>query len=855
MIGKKKLGGLLLICAASMAIPQAHADCDCTPLYKDSSAPMHDRIMDLLSRMTVEEKVSLMTNNAPAIPRLGIDKYNHGNEALHGVVRPGKFTVFPQAIALSATWNPVLIQQVATAISDEARGKWVELNLGKNQNQGSSDLLSFWSPTVNMARDPRWGRTPETYGEDPFLTGQIGVAFVNGIQGNHPKYLKATACPKHFAANNEEHNRASCNAVISERDLREYYLPAFEKCIVDGKAQSIMTAYNAVNGVPCVVNNYLTQKVLRNDWGFQGYIVSDCSAPLWMVTNHKYVRDLETAAVLMMKAGLDIECAHDVYCEPLLNAYKNYRVTDADIDSAAYHILRGRMLLGLFDDPEDNPYNFISPDKVGCKEHQELALETARQSIVLLKNDKNTLPLNLKKIKTIAVVGPNADTHEFGDYSGTPVNPPVSVLEGIKSHVGPGVKVVHAPWISSAVGNEPIHKSFFPEGLKVEYFDNAELKGNPNVRIEEEIYYDPANRPPDPFLPEAPMSARWSGKLTPTVSGSYTLNMRSDDGCKVYVDGNLLIDAWTSHPVDDNKAIIDLEAGKSYDLVVEYFDGGGDSFGRMYWTAPDIDTRDRIDLFGEAGKVVKESDMVVAVLGIDKSIEREGQDRYTIELPTDQQEFIKEIYKINPNTVVVLVAGSSLAINWIDQNIPAIVDAWYPGEQGGNAIAEVLFGEYNPGGRLPLTFYNSLNELPAFNDYSVQGRTYQYFTGDPLYEFGYGLSYSKFKYKDLKVKDEGDDVKVSFVVQNTGKYDGDEVAQVYVSYPETGTYMPIKQLRGFERVSVPKGKSTEVTVTIPKKDLRYWNEEYQRFVTPKGNYHIMVGASSKDIRLERDFAI
>ncbi|MDE5981658.1 MAG: glycoside hydrolase family 3 C-terminal domain-containing protein, partial [Duncaniella sp.] len=308
-------------------------------------------------------------------------------------------------------------------------------------------------------------------------------------------------------------------------------------------------------------------------------------------------------------------------------------------------------------------------------------------------------------------------------------------------------------------------------------------------------------------------------------------------------------------PVSDEKVIVDLEAGKSYDLVVEYFDGGGDCFGRLYWEAPDLDTRDRIELYGEAGKAAAECDVTVAVLGIDKSIEREGQDRYTLELPADQQEFIREIYKINPRTVVVLVAGSSLAINWIDENIPAIVDAWYPGEQGGNAVAEVLFGDYNPAGRLPLTFYNSLDELPAFDDYSVNNRTYQHFTGDPLYEFGYGLSYTKFNYRNLKVTDNGDSVNVAFTVSNTGKRDGDEVAQVYVTYPETGVQMPIKQLRGFQRVSIPRGKSTEVSINIPKKDLRYWNEEFGRFVTPKGSYNIMVGASSSDIRLTKDFQL
>ena len=822
-------------------------------VYKDPDAPIHDRVMDLLSKLTLEEKVSLMIHNSPGIPRLGIDKFYHGNEALHGVVRPGKFTVFPQAIGMASTWNPALIGEVSTAISDEARGKWNALGLGKNQHDGSSDLLTFWSPTVNMARDPRWGRTPETYGEDPYLTGRIGTEFVKGLQGNHPRYLKAVATPKHFAANNEEHNRASCNAVISERDLREYYLPSFERLIKEGKAQSIMTAYNAVNGVPCTVNHYLIQKVLRGDWGFQGYVVTDCSAPQWMVTQHKFVRDYETAAVLMMKAGNDIECADNVYTEPLIRAYKDYRVTDAEIDSVAYHILRGRMLLGLFDDPELNPYNSISPDKVGCKEHQDLALEVARQSLVLLKNDKNTLPLNAKKLKKVAVVGLNADRCEFGDYSGTPVNEPVSVLQGIKNRLGSDVEIIHAPWVSLSTGYEPIAKDFFPEGLKAEYYRNANLQGEPAVvRVDEEIYYDPSCQPPDPAWSQ-PMSVRWTGKLRPNVTGDYILSMKSDDGCRVWVDGKMVIDSWVERPATADDAVVYMEAGKTYDLKVEYFDGGGDCFARLFWRAPILDSTDRIELYGDAGKAAAEADITIAVMGIDKSIEREGQDRYTLELPADQQEFLREIVKINPNTVVVMVAGSSLAINWLQDNVPAILYAWYPGEQGGNAVAEALFGDYNPAGRLPLTFYSSMDDLPAFDDYSLTngpGRTYQYFTGKPLYEFGYGLSYTKFKYSNLKIDNTADGLDVSFKVTNTGKRDGDEVTQVYVKYPETGTYMPIKQLRGFERISLPKGKSETVTITIPYAELRYWDDNTGGFVTPKGSYEILVGASSEDIRLK-----
>ena len=834
----------------TMAIAAQAADYE---LFRDMNAPMHERIMDLLGRMTVEEKVAIMTHNAEAIPRLGIDKYYHGNEALHGIVRPGKFTVFPQAIALAATWNPALLQRITTAISDEARGKWNYFNLGRDQHDGSSDLLTFWSPTINMARDPRWGRTPETYGEDPMLTSRLGCAFVRGLQGDDPRYVKVVSTLKHFAANNEEHNRASCDAVISERDLREYYLPAFEHCVKQGKVQSVMSAYNAVNHIPCTVNSYLLQKVLRHDWGFDGYVVSDCSAPQWMVTQHKYVRDYETAAVLAIKAGLDLECAHDVYCQPLLDAYRHYRVTDADIDSAAYHILRGRMRLGLFDDPAMNPYNRISPDVVGCKEHQQLALETARQSLVLLKNKGNMLPLDERKIRSIGVVGLNAARCEFGDYSGTPVNDPVSVLEGIKARVGSRVKVNHAPWISMANGYEPINKSFFPNGLKAEYFDNAELQGTPRTRVEEELYYDPANQPPDPMWGHAPMSVRWTGDLCPTVTGDYRITLKTDDGCRMWIDGRQVIDAWVSRPAAEDHAEVKLEAGRSYHIVIEYFDGGGDAFARLYWRAPAVETRDRIALYGEAGLVARESDVVVAVLGIDKSIEREGQDRYTLELPADQREFIQEIYKINPRTVVVLVAGSSLAINWIDENIPAIIDAWYPGEQGGNAVAEALFGDYNPGGRLPLTFYRSMDDLPAFDDYSLTGgpgRTYQYFTGKPLYEFGYGLSYTTFRYSRLNTQVTDDEVRVSFDIANTGRRDGDEVAQVYVHYPETGTYMPIKQLRGFERVTIARGKKQTVNITIPRDELRYWDEHAGRFVTPSGTYDIMVGSSSERIHLQ-----
>ncbi len=823
-------------------------------IYLNMDASQHERILDLLSKLTVEEKISLLRATSPGIPRLNIDKYYHGNEALHGVLRPGNFTVFPQAIGLAAMWNPQLLHEISTVISDEARARWNELERGKKQSAQFSDLLTFWSPTVNMARDPRWGRTPETYGEDPFLSGKLGVSFVRGLQGDDPRYLKTVSTPKHFVANNEEHNRFECNAIISEKNLREYYLPTFEKCITEGKAASIMTAYNAINDVPCTLNNWLLKKVLRHDWGFDGYVVSDCGGPSLLFTDHKYVKTLETAATLSIQAGLDLECGDNVYIGPLLNAYKQYMVTEAEIDFAAYRVLRGRMRLGLFDDPDLNPYNKISPSVIGCEKHSKLALEAARQSIVLLKNEKNFLPLNPKKIKSIAVVGINAGNCEFGDYSGTPVNHPVSVLEGLRNRLGDQVEVVYTPWVSSVSGYDMITKSYFPNGLKAEYYDNKDLTGTPKVRIDDNINFEPINQAPDPFLPKSPLSIRWSGDLVPTASGKYTLAFTSDDGCRLYIDGKKIIDSWHNRSVETDSISLSLEKGKKYKLVAEYFDGGGSASAKLYWRVPDTDQRAVIDLYGEAGNIMRKCDLTVAVLGINQSIEREGQDRSSIELPKEQQAFIEEAYKINPNTVVVLVAGSSLAINWMDEHIPAIVNAWYPGEAGGTAITEVLFGDYNPGGRLPLTYYNSLDELPAFNDYDIRkGRTYQFFEGKPLYAFGYGLSYTTFSYKKLNIDSSGDTVKVSFTLKNTGKYEGDEVAQLYVKYQGTDSSvkMPLKQLKGFERVHLKKGESRQVILTVPKSELRFWDEAKGEFFTPSGDYLFMVGSASDAIQLQQ----
>ena len=825
--------------------------------YKDMTLAAETRAKDLLGRLTVEEKISLLYATSPGIERMGIDKYYMGNEALHGVIRPGKFTVFPQAIGLASMWNPEMQYKIATAASDEGRARWNELERGKKQTAQFCDLLTFWSPTVNMARDPRWGRTPETYGEDPFLTGVLGTQFVKGLQGNDPRYLKCVSTPKHFAANNEEHNRFECQANISETNLREYYFPAFERCVKEGNAQSIMTAYNAINGVPCTVNNWLLKKVLRQDWGFDGYVVSDCGAPGLVMWNHHYAKTPEASAMMCLHAGLDVECGDYIYKTALLDACKQYMVTEEQIDSAAYHVLRARMRLGMFDNPDAVPYNHLDPSIVGCKEHQALALEAARQSIVLLKNDRNTLPLNPKKYKKIAVVGINAANHEFGDYSGEPVNEPVSVLQGIRNRVGNEVEVLYEPWISNEEGYQLISGVNFPNGLKGEYFGNPKFEGTPKVRTDKNINFEPANQAPDPFLPKSPMSIRWTGDLVPTVTGEYVLNFTSDDGVRVWLDDKLILEDWTVHPKHDEKAIVNLEKGKTYKLRVDYFDNGGDCIARLNWLVPRSDSNMFEELYGGAARIVKDADMVIAVMGINQSIEREGQDRNSLGLPKDQEMFLREASKVNPNIVLVLVAGSSMGIEWESENLPAIIDAWYPGEQGGTAIAEVLFGDYNPAGRLPLTFYRSIDDLPDFNDYDVKNnRTYMYFTGKPLYAFGHGLSYTKFDYRNLKVSDSGDSITVTFNIRNSGHRDGDEVAQVYVRFPEIeGVKTPIKQLKGFKRVNIRKGATERVEITVPKSELRLWDDSKKQFYTPKGTYNFLVGKSSDNIVLQSPVTI
>jgi len=850
--------------------------------FWDYTLPIDVRVADLVKQMTLDEKISNLAADADAIPRLGIKKFGYGGEALHGVMG-GKFTVFPIPIAMGAAWNPDLVHEVATAISDEA---WGAINRDdEKEGYPGSRFHSFWAPNINMARDPRWGRTAETYGEDPYLTGRNAVAYVTGIQGDDPKYIKASSAPKHFAANNEDHNRDFCNAKISERALREYYFPAFKAAVMEGRAQSIMGAYNAINGVPCNANKWLLVDVLRKDWGFNGYVVTDCGAPHLIYAKHKYAKTPAEAAAVVLNAGVAVECGgDDVLRTNSRESMKQGLLTEATIDRAVTEGMTVRFRLGMFDPPEMNPYTKIPPSVIGSPKHVELARQVSRESIVLLKNSlvnqKLLLPLDVKSIKSIAVVGRNAAVLQFGDYSGTPVNPAITPLEGIKNKVGKDVKVNAVEWIPAPEDKD--YKTVptgnlltgAAHGLKAEYYDNADFAGSPVVtRVDAEVALSAGNAPPE--ASKGAVSVRWTGKLVADKQGVHYLYLEGGGGARVYLDGELVfeksaqkkkkviktggvLDEYYANVKEERKsAVLMLEAGKKYDIAAEYWSPKGATQARLEWVAPD-----ETNAAARAAEMdaVRNSDVVVAFVGLQLSDEHETFDRHTLDISNDQTEYVKQLLKLNPNVVVVLINGGPVSINWIAQNATAVLEAWYPGEQGGNAIADVLFGDYNPAGRTPVTFYKSVDDLPPFDDYEItNGRTYKYFTKEVLYPFGYGLSYTSFEYGNLSIdkKSAGpaDTINVSFDVKNTGARDGDEVAQLYVRKTESAEIRPIKELRGFKRVPLKRGESKTVSLPVAIKDLAFWDDKAKKFAVEPGNYEIHIGASSKDIRLKDVIAV
>jgi beta-glucosidase len=820
------------------------------PPYLNPDLPVDIRVDDLVGRMTLEEKISQTMNNAPAIKQLGIPAYEWWNEALHGVARAGVATVFPQAIGLAAIWDEDHLYKVATAISDEARAKHHEfVRQGQRlRYQG----LTFWSPNINIFRDPRWGRGMETYGEDPYLTGRLGVAFIKGLQGDDPRYYKVIATSKHFAVHSgPEPQRHVFDAQVSDRDLYETYLPHFRSTVVEGKVYSIMGAYNRFRGESASAHKFLLQDLLRDRWGFEGYIVSDCGAIRDIYANHKIVETPEEAAALGIKRGCDLNCG-DTY-QSLKGAIGQGLLTEEDLDISVKRLFAARIKLGMFDPPERVKWTRIPYSVNDSPENSRLAEETARKSIVLLKNERGVLPLS-KDVGTIAVIGPNADDVEvlLGNYNGTPSHP-VTPLEGIRKKAGSSTEVIYARGCDIAEGvpfYEPVPDAALltevdgegRSGVTLEFFDNLNFEGDPvRTEVQPNIKVSWDNRSPYPELTYNRYSVRWSGTVTVPETGDYSFRAAGGFG-RLFLDGKPHGGTFGMTP-----QFVNLKAGKPYPIKVEI----PDRFGRMnielQWS---INNR---DYTAEAIAAARKADVAVLFLGLSPRLEGEempvqvegfsGGDRVSIDLPKVQEELMRAVIATGTPTVLVLLNGSAVAVNWADANIPAIVEAWYPGQAAGTAIADVLFGDYNPGGRLPITFYKSLDKMPPFDDYSMKERTYKYFTGDPLYPFGHGLSYTTFAYSDLEVPESvpaGKPVNVSVTVANTGARAGDEVVQVYVSDREASVPVPIRKLAGFKRITLEAGSSQKVSFTIDPRELSLITDDTRRMIEP-GVFNLSIG--------------
>jgi beta-glucosidase len=711
-------------------VPAASAQ---APAYQNQRLSFAERVNDLVGRMTLEEKVSQMSDVAAPIPRLGVPEYNWWNEALHGVARSGLGTVFPQAIGFAATWNDSLVYRMASVISDEARAKYQQYL--RDDSHERYQGLTIWSPNINIFRDPRWGRGQETYGEDPYLTGRLAVHFIRGLQGNDPKYFKTIATVKHFAVHSgPELDRHQFDALVSERDLRETYLPQFEMGVRDGGAYSLMCAYNRVGGKAACANDVLEKDILRGEWRFPGYVVSDCGAIDDIYLRHKVANTAPEAAAIAVKSGTDLDCGR-VYPN-LVQAVKQGLITEAQLDTSVRRLFLARFKLGMFDSPDRVRWQRIPLSVLDQPAHRALARRVARESMVLLKNQGGVLPLR-KNLGTIAVVGPNANEPEMllGNYNGIPKDP-ITPLRGIREAVDTGTRVLYARGSDLAPGTPPVGAG-------------------------------------------APASA---------------------------------------------------------------------------------DT-----LEAEAVQAAQQADAVVLVLGLTARLEGEempievpgfkGGDRTSIDLPAPQQRLLERVVAVGKPTVLVLLNGSALAVNWAQDHVPAILEAWYPGQAGGAAIADVLFGDYNPGGRLPVTFYRDTKDLPAFDDYRMADRTYRFFKGAPLYPFGHGLSYTTFAYRNLRTsgaaRRASDTMLVHVNVTNTGGRAGDEVVQLYAQHVGSAVPRPVKELKAYKRVTLQPGQTRTVTLPLAARSLAYWNAGQHQWVMERDSVTLLVGSSSADIRASK----
>ncbi|MBV9625908.1 MAG: glycoside hydrolase family 3 C-terminal domain-containing protein [Acidobacteria bacterium] len=858
--------GLLfgLVLSLSLRAQQAPAT---QAAYMNSALPLEQRVDDLIGRMTLEEKVSQMRDHAIAIPRLGIPKYDWWNEGLHGVAFAGYATNFPQVIGMAATWDSDLVHQMGETISTEARAKYNEA-VRRDQHETFFGL-TFWAPNINIFRDPRWGRGQETYGEDPYLTGRMAIAFVSGMQGNDPRYLRVVSTPKHYAVHSgPEPTRHTVDIAVSSHDLEDTYLPAFRAAVTQAHAQSVMCAYNSIDGAPACANRLLLGDHLRTAWKFDGYVVSDCAAVADVYTGHHYAPDMPHAAAVAVKAGTDLECGYrEGQAFPgLIEAVRQGLMQESDIDRALRRLFRARFKLGMFDPSTSFAYGRIPMSEVDSPEHRQLSLRAAHESMVLLRNQNHTLPLR-SDISHIAVVGPTAELVQSlqGNYNGPPPEP-VIPLVGIEKRFG-SAKVAYAQGSTLVEGFAmPIeHTALRPlsdagNGLTGEYFPSPDFSGQPVLtRTDRTINFNWDKVVPVNGLQRNNFSVRWRGSFRPPGPGTYKLGVRVNycyacenaEGFRLYLDDKLLVESGGKTPERGEviESPVSFTDTHPHPIRLEYLHATGTAGIDLTWQVPAAVLRD------EAVEAAKQSDVIIAFVGLSPSLEGEempiklagfsGGDRTSIDLPAAQEDLLKAVLATGKPLVVVLENGSALAVNWAQQNASAILEAWYPGEEGGTAIAATLAGDNNPAGRLPVTFYSSLTQVPPFENYSMRERTYRYLRQEPLYGFGFGLSYTTFEYSNLHITKStiktGDPVIVEGDVKNTGNLAGDEVVELYLTQPR-GYETPLRELAGFKRIHLAPGQSDHVSLTIDPRVLGQVDQNGRRVIV-SGEYVVSLGGA------------
>jgi beta-glucosidase len=856
---------ILIAIAALICVDGLWSQSSDQPAYLNPALPAEQRAADLVHRMTVEEKVTQLVNQSRAVPRLNIPAYDWWSEALHGVQRPG-VTEYPEPVGLAATFDLDTVHRMAIAIGVEGRIKHVQAMRDGHSNVFEG--LDFWAPNVNIFRDPRWGRGQETYGEDPFLSARMAVAFVTGMQGDDPKYYRVISTPKHFAVHSgPEPTRHTADVKVSKHDELDTYLPAFRAAVTEGKAGSVMCAYNSINGQPACVNEFLLQEQLRGKWNFQGYVVSDCDAIVNIHRDHHFTKTQPEASALAIQRGLDNECIdfakvnddHDY--KPYFDAYKQGLLKESEIDTALVRLYTARMKLGMFDPPEIVPYSKIDEKELESAEHRALAHTLANEAMVLLKND-GTLPLKKGAIK-IAVVGPLAEQTKYllGNYNGSPSHT-VSVLGGLKAEF-PEAKITFVPGTQFLrTDGDPIPKSVLttPEGtpgLTVKFSNGGGFPGAGTVLATRQVNtVDLTGQGvPQEAAGKFPLTVTWDGFLTATESGEYSIGVRAKgNSAMIMVDGKPLAMEYLDAEHTAAKAgHIRLEQGKKVSLKVRYeLNEKGPVEAQAFWAKYDSKPSP------EAITAAKDADVVVAVLGITGDLEGEempvnedgfkGGDRTSIDLPKPEEALLEAVTATGKPVVLVLANGSALAVNWANEHANAILESWYAGEEGGSAVAETLSGKNNPAGRLPVTFYTGLEQLPPFEDYAMQNRTYRYFHGKPLYPFGYGLSYTTFSYSDLTLPSSaigaGDPLIAAVTVTNTGKREGDEVAELYLSFPNVPG-APLRALRSFKRIHLRPGESQKVSFELKDRDLSMVSEAGEPII-PEGAYTVSIGGGQPD---------